>query len=62
VSIKFSQGAVGTLGSLFHRKISANDFDHPVVKVRFRVRVSCGWNSGSPLLEAAQDVDKEQCA
>jgi murein DD-endopeptidase MepM/ murein hydrolase activator NlpD len=58
----FLEGAVGKLGSLFRRKISSNDFDHPVVKESAAqsariVRLELGQSA--LLGEAAQDVDKE---
>jgi murein DD-endopeptidase MepM/ murein hydrolase activator NlpD len=58
----FLKGAVGKLGSLFRRKISVNDFDHPVVKesaAQSARIVRLGLGQSALLGEAAQDVDKE---
>jgi len=58
----FLKGAVGKLGSLFRRKISANDFDHPVVKesaAQSARIVRLGLGQSALLGEAAQDVDQE---
>jgi murein DD-endopeptidase MepM/ murein hydrolase activator NlpD len=58
----FLKGAVGRLGSLFRRKVSASDFDHPVVKesaAQSARIVRLGLGQSALLGEAAQDVDKE---
>src|ERR1700704_2103124 len=58
----FLKGAVGKLGSLFRRKISANEFDHPVVResaAQSARIVRLGLGQSALLGEAAQDVDKE---
>ena len=58
----FLVGAVGKLGSLFRRKVSANEFDHPVVKesaAQSARIVRLGLGQPALLGEAAQDVDKE---
>jgi murein DD-endopeptidase MepM/ murein hydrolase activator NlpD len=58
----FFRGAVLKLGSLFHRKMSANDSNHPVIKQADAqsariVRLELG--ESTLLAEATQDVNKE---
>jgi murein DD-endopeptidase MepM/ murein hydrolase activator NlpD len=58
----FLKGAVGKLGSLFHRKVSTSGFDHPVVMesaAQSARIIRLGLGQPTLLGEAAQDVDKE---
>jgi murein DD-endopeptidase MepM/ murein hydrolase activator NlpD len=58
----FLGGAVSKLGSLFHRKVSTNELNHPIVKEANAqsariVRLEIG--ESTLLAEATQDVNKE---
>ncbi|HEY4265903.1 MAG TPA: peptidoglycan DD-metalloendopeptidase family protein [Micropepsaceae bacterium] len=58
----FFRGAVLKLGALFHRKISANDSNHPVIKqadAQSARIVRLGLGESTLLAEATQDVNKE---